>query len=138
MFKRILIGYDGSEAADKAFDYAVDLAVKYAAELHVLSVVRPPDVPDDARDVVQAEIAMEYFEERFAQLAERAKRSGVDARCKVMVGHPAEELVKQAEADGADLVVTGHRGTGMFERWLLGSVSRMVIAHARCPVLVVR
>ena len=138
MFKRILIGYDGSEAADKAFDYAVDLAAKYGAELHVLSVVRPPDFPNSATDVAQAEISMEHFEERFASLGDRAREHGAKIDCKLVVGHPAEELVKQAEADSADLVVTGHRGTGMFERWLLGSVSRMVIAHAPCPVLVVR
>jgi nucleotide-binding universal stress UspA family protein len=34
--------------------------------------------------------------------------------------------------------VTGHRGKGLFERWLLGSVSRLVIAYARCAVMVVR
>jgi len=37
----------------------------------------------------------------------------------------------------ADLIVTGHRGKGLFERWLLGSVSRVVIAYARCAVLVI-
>jgi nucleotide-binding universal stress UspA family protein len=57
---------------------------------------------------------------------------------KTRVGHPAEQIIATAEEWGADLIVTGHRGHGLFERWLLGSVSRVVIAYARCAVLVVR
>ncbi|MBA2594311.1 MAG: universal stress protein [Gammaproteobacteria bacterium] len=40
--------------------------------------------------------------------------------------------------DGVDLIVVGHRGKGFFERLLVGSVSKQVVTHAYCPVLVVR
>ena len=54
------------------------------------------------------------------------------------MGHPAEQIIATSDRWGADLSVTGHRGQGLFDRWLLGPVSRVVIAYARCAVMVVR
>ena len=56
----------------------------------------------------------------------------------VRVGHPAEQIVMKAEETSIELIVTGHRGKGTFERWLLGSILRLVIAYAHCAVKVVR
>ena len=47
MYRKILVGYDGSEASKKAFDAACGLAIQNGAELFVLTVARPPDVADD-------------------------------------------------------------------------------------------
>ena len=47
MYRKILVGYDGSAAGRKAFDAALELAAKDGAELYVLSVARPPEVGDD-------------------------------------------------------------------------------------------
>ena len=46
-YRRILVGYDGSAAGRKAFDAALELARRDAAELYVLSVARPPEIGDD-------------------------------------------------------------------------------------------
>jgi nucleotide-binding universal stress UspA family protein len=51
-------------------------------------------------------------------------------------GHPAEALL--AVADDAELLVVGSRGHGGFAGMLLGSVSNLVVQHARCPVVVIR
>ena len=55
---------------------------------------------------------------------------------RVVRGRPAEVLV--AAAVGADLLVVGSRGHGAMAGMLLGSVSEYVVAHAPCPVLVIR
>jgi nucleotide-binding universal stress UspA family protein len=55
---------------------------------------------------------------------------------RVVAGHPAQVLL-DAAADAA-LLVVGSRGLGGFKGMLLGSVSQEVIAHAACPVVVVR
>ena len=47
--KKILIAYDGSEAADKAYGHALDLAGKYGADLRVLAVASPPEFAEDER-----------------------------------------------------------------------------------------
>ena len=54
----------------------------------------------------------------------------------VAEGHPAGVLLAQVE--GADMLVVGSRGHGGFTGMLLGSVSQHVVAHAPCPVVVVR
>ncbi len=54
----------------------------------------------------------------------------------VVCGRPADALLTAAE--GADLLVVGSRGHGGFVGMLLGSVSTHVVAHAPCPVVVVR
>ncbi|WP_136419073.1 universal stress protein [Herbaspirillum sp. ST 5-3] len=138
MFNRILIAYDGSEPADKAFDYAVDLAAKYQASLEVLAIARPPDFAEDVETEALLEKTQEHFQDQFAQLRARAARGGVTPEFNVVVGHPAEQIVKEAEQKAIDLIVVGHRGKGLFERWLLGSVARVVIAYAHCAVMVVR
>lgn len=138
MFKHILIAYDGSEPAEKAFDYALDLAAKYRASLDVVAIARPPDFAEDVETEALLEQVQEHFQEQFAQLRERAARCGVTPEFNVVVGHPAEQIVKEAEEKSVDLILVGHRGRGLFERWLLGSVSRVVIAYAHCAVMVVR
>jgi nucleotide-binding universal stress UspA family protein len=138
MFERILIAYDGSEPAGKAFERALDLAARYGARLDVLAVARPPEFAEDVETEALLDSAREHFEARFAALRQRAAQAGVQAGFEIRVGHPAEQVVQFAEQRAVDLIVTGHRGKGLFERWLLGSVSRLVIAYARCTVMVVR
>ena len=57
---------------------------------------------------------------------------------RIMTGHPAEQIVRGAQEHKIDLIPLGHRGHGLFERWLLGSISRAMIAYAHCAVMVVR
>jgi nucleotide-binding universal stress UspA family protein len=138
VFKNILIAYDGSEPSDKAFDHAVDLAVKYRAVLYVLAVARPPDFAEEVETEAILENTQDHLRGHFNVLQQRAAQRGIVPEFKIQIGHPAEQIVKHAEAKSIDLIVVGHRGKGLFERWLLGSVSRLVIAYAHCAVMVVR
>lgn len=56
----------------------------------------------------------------------------------IVVGHPAEQMVRFAEGHDVDHIVVGHRGHTLFEPWLIGSVARQVVAYAHCAVTVVR
>jgi nucleotide-binding universal stress UspA family protein len=138
MFNKILLAYDGSLPARKAFERCLELARLGGAELAIVNVLRPPEFAEDVETEALIESARARSQTELAQLATLAAAGGAHVMTHIRVGHPAEQIIAVAEEWGADLIVTGHRGQGLFERWLLGSVSRVVIAYARCAVLVVR
>ena len=64
------------------------------------------------------------------------REPAVDVRTSVEEGNPAQVLIERSKE--ADLIVLGSRGHGGFKGMLLGSVSQHLVAHAECPVVVVR
>jgi nucleotide-binding universal stress UspA family protein len=118
--RTILVGYDGSEAAQRALGAAADLA-GYGSRLTVATVNvgnGPDDVSQTARELLH--------------------RRQVTARYVEPVGEPAEQLIETAAEIGADLVVVGRRSRNVLTRLVLGSVSADVVRGADCDVLVVR
>jgi len=138
MFKKILAAYDGSESAMAAFNQALDLVQKYHGELHVLSIVRPPDIPEEVETEAIMENSQRHYEEIQEPLKAIAKIQDVSVRFVVAIGHPAVKITTYAEENGVNLIVMGHRGKTFFERWLIGSVAKKVMSYAPCSVLVVR
>src|SRR5262249_9358491 len=138
MISKILLGYDGSGSADDALAFALDLATRYAAELHILAVARPPEFAEDVETEALLENSIRHYRHVLEPVAASVAASSVKAQTEVAVGHPAEQIVRYAEKHGIDHIVVGHRGRTLFERWLIGSVARQVIAYAHCAVTVVR
>lgn len=138
MYRTIVVGYDGSTAARKAFDAALELAAGDHAELHVVSVGRPSEIADDVETEAVIEHTRAYHRRLLAELKASAATKQVKTHYEVAVGHPAEQIIYYADRIGADLIVVGDRGRSNFARLLLGSVSKQVTEHAGRPVLVVR
>jgi nucleotide-binding universal stress UspA family protein len=138
MIRKILRGYDGSELADAAFAFALELAREFAAELHAIAVVRPPQFGDEVETRAVIENSRRHYEKVLGTLSERLAKQPVAFRSSLVVGHPAEQIVRYAEEHSIDHIVVGRRGRTLFERWLIGSVARQVIAYAHCAVTVVR
>lgn len=138
MFKKVLVAYDGSEPASQAFDIAVDIASKYGAALRVLAVVRPPEFGDEVETEAILKKSRKHYGSVLKPLKDRSATLGLAIDFEVVVGHPAERIVLEAEKWGSDLIVVGHRGHGMMGGWLLGSVAKQVMHHAMCAVLVAR
>jgi nucleotide-binding universal stress UspA family protein len=138
MNSKILCAYDGSQVAEKAFDYALALAVAFSADLSVLAVTQPPEPREDVETEALLESAQEHFEDDFAKLRKKAEAVRLSAKFEVAVGHPAEQILYHADSLGADHIVLGHRGKNAFQRWLMGSVSKRIISYAACSVTVVR
>jgi len=136
MITKLLLAYDGSAAADEAFAFALDLAGRYGAEMHILAVAHPPDIGSEVETEAIIEGARRHFADKLKTLKTRV--GAVKTHFEVKAGHPAEQIVIYAEGHGIDHIVVGHRGHSLFERWLLGSVARQVIAYAHCAVTVVR
>jgi nucleotide-binding universal stress UspA family protein len=138
MLNTILVAFDGSDPSRKAFDFGLDLAAKFHATLLVLGVIRLPEPAISVEVDGILERGKEHFADEFASLSRRCSEAGVDLTSRVAVGHPAEQILRESEDAPVDLIVMGRRGTTRAARWILGSVSGRVLAHAHCPVAVVK
>lgn len=139
MISGILLGYDGSPAADRALDFAQELAQRFDAELHTVAVFRPPDFGTEVETEEMIERGRRHCTALLAPLRDRLAGGPVRAHFEVAVGHPADQILRYADRHAIDHIVVGHRGhTGLAARWLLGSVARQVMAHAPCAVTIVR
>jgi nucleotide-binding universal stress UspA family protein len=117
--RRIVVAYDGSDAATRALDAAADLA-GYGSILSVVTVQNRS---------VDGDVA--------AGAREQLLRRHVEARYFQPTGDAAEQVVETATELEADLIVVGRRSRNPL-RALLGSVSASVVRSAPCDVLVVR
>lgn len=137
--QNVLVGYDGSPSARHAVTFAVDLAKRFDARLHVLVVARAPDwgaIELERREMVDYELR--HANEVLAEIKAMLTSYGEHPEFDLVVGQPAKEIVLYAEQHDIDHLVVGHRGHTPFDRWLIGSVARQVLAYARCAVTIVR
>jgi nucleotide-binding universal stress UspA family protein len=138
MIQHILLGYDGSDTSARALAFAVDLAQKFGADLHIVAVARPPDFADEVEAEAVIENSRAHYQGILDRLRPNLASTSINHQLHVVVGHPAEQIVRYAEGHGIDHIVVGHRGNTRFDRWLIGSVARQVVAYAHCAVTIVR
>jgi nucleotide-binding universal stress UspA family protein len=136
--KRILVGFDGSPFAERAFEVALNLAAVSDAKLAVVAVATLPEPPGSVETKATIEAATEHYEATFEMLRRRAEDRHLTLETRILVGHPAEQIIRLAAETHVDLVVVGDRGRSRIREWVFGSVSRRVVNHAPCSVLVVR
>jgi nucleotide-binding universal stress UspA family protein len=141
---RALLGTDGSEPSRDALRRGAAL-LDHDADLTVACIAPLPGAGSGAaaalgRAVPAAEEDALGDARRRAVLAvaSTVERLGVPARELVRFGPPGPTLCQLVTEGDFDVLVVGSHGTGLLERVLLGSVSRYVVKHAPCPVLVVR
>ncbi|HTU79206.1 MAG TPA: universal stress protein [Solirubrobacteraceae bacterium] len=139
MFQRLLIAWDGSDAALRAFDVAIDVARRYDAELVAVSVAYSPAHAETSGDREEsAAAAHRYLRETFAEVADRALRAGVDVEHQIIEGRdPSRALLEHAHEHGFDMIVMGHHRSRSAGRLLLRGVARELLAGATIPLLVV-
>ncbi|MEM3087408.1 MAG: universal stress protein [Halobacteria archaeon] len=138
--ERVLVAVDGSEASMKAARVAVDLAAMSGADLTAATVVQVPVAPEYAtavsRDV--EDYLAEEAREALARVVPMARREGLDAKVRVLHGHPAVEIARFADKGNFDLLVVGSRGLSGVDRMFLGSVSSALVQQSKVSVLVVK
>ncbi len=137
MFDTVVVATDGSKSVTRAVDVGLDLAGRFDADVHALSVIDAGEVdasPEQLRD--ELETALETHAE--AALATVRERAGNGLTTEIREGHPAPEICAYAREIDADLIVTGTRGRHGENRFLLGSVAEKVVRSSPVPVLTVR
>jgi nucleotide-binding universal stress UspA family protein len=130
----IIVGYDGSESAQRAVDRALALAGE-GSTITVVGVVHMLAGKGDAPyDPIEAEDVARGLEHVAAQVRE----AGIDCRLVEGLGDPARVIATEASRQKADLVVVGSGHKSLVERLLFGSVSTDVLHRSPTDVLVVR
>ena len=137
-FQKVLVGYDGSPLAEKAVDVAIRFGVCEKSAISVLAVARLPEPATSVEVEAVLDDAREHFEVGLKRVVERGRTHGVEIATDIVVGHPGEQLIHRAEIDQVDLIIVGRRGTSLFQKIMLGSVSERVLRYAHCPVLLVK
>ena len=137
MMDTVVIATDGSACVRRAVRVALDLADRFDATVHALSVVEESEVssaPENVRD--QLRTALEaHCEDAVEGLAAEADRPVITA---VREGRPSVEIKTYAREVDADVVATGTRGRHGENRLLVGSVAEQVVRTCPVPVLTVR
>lgn len=143
MINRILVPLDGSEYADKALDYAIELAKKFSSEILLVHVLPSTASIRRGSEVISTSLyrnskkRLEEDAHRILTSSEaRARDAGVSVVTKLDYGDPADRIIDIAKEDDMDLIVIADRGLGAVARFFLGSVSDKVSHHAACHVLI--
>ncbi|MGH2896000.1 MAG: universal stress protein [Solirubrobacteraceae bacterium] len=139
MFQRILLAWDGSEVALRAFDVAIDVTRRYEAELVAVSIAYSPAHAETEADRAESsDAAHRYLQNTFDDVKDRAERAGVDVEHEIIEGDPpARALLDYVHRHGTDLIVCGHHHERRAGRLLLKGITLDLVAAAPVPVLVV-
>jgi len=144
MFSSIVVGTDGSQAAQSAVRHAVQLAGQLDARLAIVSAYEPITDPHQ-RELLAAPAQEWLIKARedvlvmLEQAAAQAHAAGVgQVETFARQGDAADAILDVAEEQRCELVIVGNRGLTGAERFLLGSVPTKVSQHAPCSVLIVR
>jgi nucleotide-binding universal stress UspA family protein len=142
MVQTIAVGTDGSGTADKAVEFAIDLAARFEARIVFLSAYVPRKASPPAReqrdapeDVQWTTNPAEDVDGMLRDCEERAEARGLRWASEAREGPPAKMLVELAESNNADILVIGNKG---MERKVLGSVPNTVTHNAPCSVMIVK
>ncbi|MEO7160538.1 MAG: universal stress protein [Polaromonas sp.] len=142
MYKRILLAYDGSEPGQQALLDCHEIAQWSHSELVLIAVMPLPLVALGPEGGVYDETLQDGEKNRYQTILDTGIRklaeAGLTVRGEVVTGDAVSEIADCARRIGADLIVVGHKHLdGWAARWWRGSVSRALIEHAPCSVLVV-
>ena len=136
-----LVPVDGTAISASAVEYVVANAHRAGTHVHLLNVQRPI-MTGDVSVLVPAELVAD--QRRLAgALALRAAKALLKRHCiphtaEVILGNPAEAILRSAAERGCSKIVMGSRGLGMIGTMLGRSVSSLVARLARVPVTLVK
>ena len=125
-WKKILVGVDGSEHAERALKQAIEIAKRFSAEITVVNVYHSPTGQKTSQDILS-----------------KAKKTLENTRVKfrivsVLSVNTPKVIDDMAEDEKFDLVVVGSRGMGAIKAFLIGSVCNKICYDSPISVLIVK
>jgi nucleotide-binding universal stress UspA family protein len=141
--RSILVPIDFSVHSKNALKYAIPIAEKFRASLHLVYVVEPTIYPADLGfgQVVLPGVEDELREkgaEELETLIRKEIGKRVSASCAVRTGNPHQEILREADERGVNMIVVATHGHSGVEHMLFGSTADRIVRNARCPVMTIR
>jgi nucleotide-binding universal stress UspA family protein len=141
MYKKMLVPLDGSALAETIVPYATEVAGRLGLELVLLHVC--------VDNWSETEHLCQVYLDHVANLARKESRKiqvalgtgqapVVKAQAELLVGDPAEEIIRYAEGNNVDFILIASHGHSGVRRWVLGNVVDKVLRASKVPVWVVR
>jgi nucleotide-binding universal stress UspA family protein len=142
MYKRILLAYDGSVSGQCALLDCHEIAQWSQAELTLIAVMPRPPILVGPHGGMYTQTLEDSEEDQYQTILDTGLRkladAGLTSRGEVVTGEAVSEIARCARRIEADLIVVGHKHLdGWAARWWRGSISKALIEHAPCSVLVV-
>lgn len=140
MFDKILLAVDGSEHALHAARTAAELARTMNAQEFRIVVAYdfiPPYLGEPNMQYA-IDARMDEAKEVLETAVKEVGKLPCEVATELIEGSAAQAIIEVAETRGSNIIVMGSRGLGTLAGLLLGSASQKVVAHAPCPVLIIR
>ena len=141
---KILVPFDDSEHAARAFGFALTLAKNYDASVSVVSIVQE-EIKNSwisgtpGREKGMTERSSNRLENKAGLLQLQAEKFDVRFDSAVVTSNSvAETILTIIREYKIDFVVMGSRGKGMHKEMMLGRISTHVALNSSCPVLLVK
>jgi nucleotide-binding universal stress UspA family protein len=139
-FRQVLFDYDFSEATDRLFPVAMALTAGYKANLHLLSVLEPPQAQnvETAQTISSRDMLMKTTRSRLDQLAGSQASNSILGPATVTWGDHANSILEYADEHNVDLICTTLSPAYFYYEKLYCAYLGQLLQSAKCPILALR
>jgi len=149
--RTIVVPLDGTKKAESVLPHVEALAKQEGVDLVEVVLVRVCQTPVVSADYPEAAMPLSWEKhveneiarhrrtgERYlVEIEKRLKDAGLRVRSEVLLGNPAEEIVKYVNGNPCNLVAMATHRRSRFIRWLYGSVADKILRRAQSPIYLV-
>ncbi|KAI9029789.1 hypothetical protein CLU79DRAFT_787136 [Phycomyces nitens] len=139
--RRVAIAYDGTDDANRLFDWAINNIIRPDSDHIICLTVKPRREAKHlhkAGDRASPENVDPHHDPALQELEKRLSKLGITVEQHVMFGDPKELIPQYTNREKVDILIVGSRGLTTLQTVFLGSVSDRCLHECPCPVLVVR
>jgi nucleotide-binding universal stress UspA family protein len=141
MYKKMLVLLDGSKLAEVVFSYAQELSARLNINLELLHVCSP----QEAEQLPMREAYMEHMAEVLqkkaieirSKIGDQTSNLKIKVKGNVVVGYPAEEILKYTDENNIDLIMLSTHGRSGVKAWDIGNVANKVVHASKVPIWIV-
>lgn len=151
MIAKILVPHDGTEISNRAFERAIEFAKAFNTEILLLHVIQDIPVPSSlllgndriliskAKRSIAKELEKGWNKMVQEKIVDKMpKDEKIKVRSEIIVGSPADEIIRFVNANKIDMIIVGSRRLETISKIkALGSVARKVSEAAECPVMII-